>query len=141
MKGKDEKQLTFPKDPRKFNKLKRHNPTEGSYKIQILQCMASTSQYIMKNSDTCSTCPIKCINPNTGKRYDFSSKCTCPIYSSICNVAYSAAASFDKISLYYVSMLKFKKEARLNQSDLDKTEKLQSYCQHCYCCKMQSVYG
>ena len=42
MKGKGEKQLAFPKDPTESNKVMRRAPTKGSYKIQILQCMASS---------------------------------------------------------------------------------------------------
>jgi len=86
--GKDCKKAAFPADPTNPSKTIRRQPIKSPYKSQVLQCMASTSKCVMRNSDTCSTCPIWCINSETGHRYPFESKCECPVCTSTCTAAY-----------------------------------------------------
>ena len=59
-------------------------PQMGRFLEPIVMCMCSTSSCVMEGSDISSTCPIKCINPDTGKRYPFIGSgnrryCSCPI--------------------------------------------------------------
>jgi len=86
--GQDRKKNPFPVDPTNPSKTMKRMPVRSPYKSQILQCMASTSKCVMRNSDSCSTCPIWCVNPKTGLRYEFTDKCQFPVCQSTCTAAY-----------------------------------------------------
>ena len=53
------KKTPFPKDPLHPNKQMRRAPHRSKFKSQLFQCMCSTSKCVTRNSDTCSTCPLK----------------------------------------------------------------------------------
>ena len=84
-----------------------------------MQCMCSVLKCISRNiSDRCNNCPIKCINPATGEKYNWEPNCTCPICNCTCTACY-AVDEFHKLSLdivMYKEAEKRKKEGSSEES-------------------------
>ena len=135
--GKNCKKAAFPTDPTNPSKTLKRQPTKAAYKSQVLQCMASTSKCVMRNSDTCSTCPIWCINDKTGLRYPFTSKCECPVCTSTCTAAYHVH-NFHVLSIN-MAMLTNQKEAGLLETTNDKQNKLGGFLGSMFSSGMQTA--
>ena len=91
----------FPIDPTNSSKVLKRVPVRGPMKSQLFQCMCSTSKCVSRNSDTCSTCPIKCTDSTTGSRYTFGGtppSCQCPVCKCTCTAAYFVE-DFHKLSI------------------------------------------
>ena len=122
-----QKAPSYPKDPTDPRKDMKRAPVMGKMRSHIYQCMCLTSKCIMRNSDIGSTCPIKCINPESGQRYEWddSAGCTCPICKSICSAAYSDS-DFGAIATQ-AGMVKLQEAAGLGKrSQLDETMGIRS---------------
>lgn len=87
--------VPFPKDPTSDNgALLRRKPTMGKHKSHLLMCMCSTSMCYMHNSNDGSTCPIKCINPETGERFPVEGnppRCICHRCDCRCQARYQTS--------------------------------------------------
>ena len=81
----------FPKDPFDTTRIMRRAPSKGKYKSAIHQCHCSSSKCLMMNSDIGSTCPIKCVDSDTGVRYateGIPQQCSCVVCKCECTSAY-----------------------------------------------------
>lgn len=70
------------------SRVMQRRPQRPKFNMPIFQCMCSTSSCIMENSNTSSSCPVKCINNATGDRYPYTGlvnrSCTCPYCKCTC---------------------------------------------------------
>ena len=137
--GKDSKKIAFPTDPTNPTKTIRRTPAKSAYKSQVLQCMASTSKCVMRNSNTCSTCPIWCTNEETGLRYPFEDKCQCPVCQSTCTAAYYVH-NFHQLSIN-IAMLTNQKQAGLADTPNDRKQKLGGFLGSMISSGMQTVFA
>lgn len=80
----------FPMDPFNPEKEMRQRPSKQGERYPIIQCMCKMSRCANPCNDVGSSCPIKCVNPSNGKRYEPKgpgSDCPCPVCSCPCNQA------------------------------------------------------
>ena len=83
--------ISYPKDPLDRKKELKRKPVRGNVKQPIYMCMCATSMCIMRNSNTSSTCFIKCMDTNRNQRYSFPTggACQCPVCNCKCQGAFT----------------------------------------------------
>ena len=114
-----------PKHP-KTGAVMKGPPKKPKLREQILVCRGGISNCITPGSDVGSSCPAKCINKETGKRYDCTGanrECQCPICKSVCNAAWYLK-DHGKIIL---SLIKLSKTGLLDRDQESSVTSLQRF--------------